>query len=217
MKKIISCLVFFITGYASFATATATKPGAKKLDTATFATGCFWCTEAKFQQLNGVEKVVSGFSGGQVANPTYEQVCTGKTGHAEACNIIYDPAKISYDELLAAFFVAHDPTQLNRQGNDVGTQYRSAIFYHNAAQKAKANYYISKLNQEKAYKSNIVTQVVPYVVFYKAENYHQNYFNNNGSRPYCKYVIQPELDKFKKVFKDKLKNGVKAERKKAKG
>jgi len=175
------------------------------VDTATFAMGCFWCTEAKFQQLRGVKKVISGFSGGHVANPSYEQVCTGKTGHAETCNIIYDPKQITYDELLEAFFVAHDPTQLNRQGNDVGTQYRSAIFYHNANQKNKANYYIAKLNTAKAYKTPIVTQVVPFNVFYKAENYHQNYYNLNGSQPYCKYVIQPELEKFKAVFKNKLK------------
>jgi len=180
-------------------------PKTKKIDTATFATGCFWCTEAKFKELLGVEKVTSGFAGGHVANPSYEQVCTGTTGHAEACNIVYDPAVISYDELLEAFFVAHDPTQLNRQGNDVGTQYRSAIFYHNAEQKEKAKYYINKLNQEKVYKSDIVTQVVPYTIFYKAENYHQNYYSLNGDQPYCKYVIQPELEKFRKVFKDKLK------------
>jgi peptide-methionine (S)-S-oxide reductase len=201
MKKIICSIAVLLTaGFSVFAS------GPKKgLDTATFATGCFWCTEAKFQQLKGVEKVISGFSGGHVANPSYELVCTGTTGHAEACNIIYDPTKITYDELIAAFFVAHDPTQLNRQGNDVGTQYRSAIFYHNAQQKQKAQYYISKLNAEKAYKDPIVTQVVPYKAFYKAEDYHQNYFNQNGSQPYCKYVIQPELEKFKKVFKDKLK------------
>ena len=178
---------------------------AAKLDTATFAMGCFWCTEAKFQQLRGVKKVVSGFSGGHVAHPSYEEVCTGNTGHAETCNIIYDPKVITYDELLEAFFVAHDPTQLNRQGNDVGTQYRSAIFYHNADQKNKANYYIAKLNTAKAYKSPIVTQVVPFKVFYKAEDYHQNYYNLNGNQPYCKYVIQPELEKFKAVFKNKLK------------
>ena len=175
-------------------------------DTATFATGCFWCTEAKFKELRGVTKVTSGYTGGHVANPTYKQVCSGTTGHAEACNIIYNPAVISYDELLKAFFVAHDPTQLNRQGNDVGTQYRSAIFYHNASQKQKAQYYIAQLNKAKAYKSNIVTQVSPYTVFYKAEDYHQNYYSLNGSQPYCKYVIKPELDKFEKVFKDKLKN-----------
>lgn len=176
-----------------------------KTDTATFATGCFWCTEAKFQQLKGVIKVTSGFTGGHVANPTYEQVCTGETGHAEACNIVYDPSVISYDDLLQAFFVAHDPTELNRQGNDVGTQYRSAIFYHNAQQKQKAEYYIKKLNEAKAYKSKIVTQVTPYTVFYKAEGYHQNYYNLHGDQPYCKYVIQPELEKFKAVFKNKLK------------
>ena len=179
------------------------KPG--KLDTATFAAGCFWCVEAQFRQLKGVEKVTDGFTGGHVKNPTYEEVCTGNTGHAEACNILYDPSVISYDELLAAFFTAHDPTQLNKQGNDVGTQYRSAIFYHNAAQKDKANYYIKKLNEAKAYKNNIVTVVTPYTVFYKAEGYHQDYYNKNPEQSYCKYVIQPEVEKFRKVFKDKLK------------
>ena len=180
----------------------APKP---KLDTATFATGCFWCTESKFQQLKGVVKVTSGFTGGHTVKPSYEEVCTGTTGHAEACNIVFDPKVITYDELLEAFFVAHDPTQLNRQGNDVGTQYRSAIFYHNAAQKQKADYYIAKLNAAKAYKAKIVTQVAPYKVFYKAEDYHQNYYNLHGDQPYCKYVIQPELEKFKAVFKDKIK------------
>ena len=174
-------------------------------DTATFATGCFWCTEVKFQQLKGVVKVTSGYSGGTVPNPSYEQVSSGSTGHAEACNIIYDPAQISYDELLAAFFTAHDPTQLNRQGNDVGTQYRSAIFYRNTAQKEKAAYYIKKLNEEKAYPKNIVTQVTAYSNFYPAEDYHQNYYNLNPNQGYCRYVIQPELEKFRKVFKGKLK------------
>lgn len=181
------------------------RPGTKKLDTATFATGCFWCTEVKFQQLKGVKKVTSGFTGGTTPHPTYEQVCTGNTGHAEACNIVYDPSVISYDELLAAFFTAHDPTQLNRQGNDEGTQYRSAIFYHNSAQKGKALYYITKLNQEKVYPNKIVTQVNPYTVFYKAEGYHQDFYNRNPNQGYCKNVIQPELEKFRKVFKDKLK------------
>ena len=207
IKKFTGLLALLLTtGFAVFALphSRVVKP-LSKTDTATFATGCFWCTEAKFKQLKGVKTVVSGFSGGTVANPTYKQVCTETTGHAEACNIIYDPAQISYDELIEAFFVAHDPTQLNRQGNDVGTQYRSAIFYHNTAQKQKAEYYIAKLNAEKAYKSKIVTEVTPYKVFYKAEDYHQNYFAQNGSQPYCKYVRQPELEKFKKVFKDKLK------------
>lgn len=179
--------------------------GTLKRDTATFAAGCFWCTEAQFKELKGVESVTSGFTGGHVKNPSYEEVCTGATGEAEACNIIYDPSQITYDELLAAFFTMHDPTQLNRQGNDVGTQYRSAIFYHNATQKAKALYYIEKLNKVKAYKNKIVTEVTPFTVFYKAEDYHQDFYNKNPNQHYCKYVIQPELEKFRKVFKDKLK------------
>jgi peptide-methionine (S)-S-oxide reductase len=176
-----------------------------KQEIATFAAGCFWCVEAQFQQLNGVSKVESGYTGGHVPNPTYKQVCTGATGHAEACNIYYDPAKISYDELLAAFWTAHDPTQLNRQGNDEGTQYRSAIFYHNEEQKKKAEEYKRKLNEEHAYNGPVVTEISPYTTFYKAEDYHQNYYNENGSQPYCTFVVKPKLDKFKKVFKDKLK------------
>lgn len=175
-------------------------------DTATFAAGCFWCVEAQFLQLKGVKKVEPGYTGGHLKNPTYKQVSSGTTGHAEACNIIYDPKEISFDELLAAFFTAHDPTQLNRQGNDVGTQYRSAIFYRNSVQKEKAEYYIKKLNSEKVYPSNIVTVVEPLSVFYAAEDYHKDYYNNNPDQPYCKYVIQPKLEKFKKVFKGKLKN-----------
>src|ERR1700761_9583751 len=182
MKKIIFVLILLVTtGITTFASTISPKP--PKTDTATFATGCFWCTEAKFQQLKGVKKVTSGFTGGHVANPSYKLVCTGSTGHAEACNIVYDPMKISFDELLEAFFVAHDPTQLNRQGNDVGTQYRSAIFYHDAEQEKKAKYYIAKLNKEKVYPHDIVTEVTPYVVFYKAEDYHQNYYNQNGNQP----------------------------------
>jgi len=210
MKRIISYCFVFLLPVLTF----ATIPGNNneqfhhkvKMDTATFAAGCFWCVQVQFSQLKGVEKVEAGFSGGFVKNPTYEEVCTGKTGHAEACNIIYDPSVISYDELLAAFFTAHDPTQLNRQGNDAGTQYRSAIFYHNATQKDKAEYYIRKLNDVKAYKKDIVTQIVPYKVFYVAEGYHQDFYNKNPDQQYCKYVIQPELEKFRKVFKDKLKN-----------
>jgi len=196
--------VFALLLFATLMPAAFAKP-APKTDTATFALGCFWCTEAKFKELRGVKSVTSGFAGGHVANPTYKQVCTGTTGHAEACNIVFDPSVITYDELLEAFFVAHDPTQLNRQGNDVGTKYRSEIFYHNAAQKEKAVYYINKLNAAKAYKGKIVTQLAPYTIFYKAEDYHQDYFAMHGEEPYCKYVIQPELDKFKEVFKNKLK------------
>lgn len=179
--------------------------GAARPDTATFAMGCFWCTQAQFQLLKGVKKVVAGYTGGHVANPSYRMVCTGNTGHAEACNIVYDPAVISYDELLAAFFKAHDPTQLNRQGNDVGTQYRSAIFYRNVTQKKKAEYYIRKLNEAKAYKNPIVTAVEPFGVFYMAEADEQDFYNKNPSQHYCKYVIQPEVEKFKQVFKDKIK------------
>lgn len=176
-----------------------------KIETATFGAGCYWCTEAQFQQLQGVEKVESGFSGGHVDNPTYKEVCDGTTGHAEVCNISYDPSLISYDELLAAFWTCHDPTTLNRQGNDVGTQYRSAIFFHNAEQKQKAEAYKKQLNDEKAWSSPVVTEIVPFKRFYKAEDYHQNYYNANGSQPYCTFVVKPKVDKFKKVFKDKLK------------
>jgi peptide-methionine (S)-S-oxide reductase len=177
-----------------------------KTETATFASGCFWCEEAKFSQLKGVLKVTSGYTGGLVTNPSYEQVCTGTTGHAEACNIVYDPEVISYDELLEAFFLSHDPTQLNRQGNDVGTQYRSAIFYHSENQKQRADYYISKLTEQKIYKNLIVTEVKVFTKFYDAESYHQEYYKNHLNQSYCRYVIQPELKKFKEVFKKKLKN-----------
>lgn len=179
--------------------------GKPHTETATFGAGCYWCTEAQFQQLKGVLKVESGFSGGQVDFPTYKQVCAGTTGHAEVCNITFDPAIISFDELLAAFWTCHDPTQLNRQGNDVGTQYRSAIFYHNDYQRQKAELYKKKLNDEKAWASPVVTEIAPFKVFYKAEDYHQNYYNENGSEPYCSFVVRPKVEKFKKVFKDKLK------------
>ena len=184
---------------------TATKPTDHTTKTATFGAGCYWCTEAQFQQLKGVEKVESGFSGGAEANPTYKEVCTGATGHAEVCNITYDPAIISFDELLAAFWTCHDPTTLNRQGNDVGTQYRSVIFYHDAEQKQKAEAYKKKLNEEKAFDKPVVTEVAPFKAFYKAEDYHQNYYNENTEQPYCHFVIGPKVDKFKKVFKDRLK------------
>lgn len=208
MKNIICYILLSISTVCTvFAQSPKEKANAKgtHLETATLATGCFWCTEAKFKELRGVVKVTSGFSGGHTVNPTYEEVCTGTTGHAEACNIVFDPEQISFDELLQVFFTDHDPTQLNRQGNDVGTQYRSAIFYHDTTQKQKAEYYIRKINEAKAYPRPVVTQVVPFKAFYKAEDYHQNYFSKNGSVPYCKLVIQPELDKFRKAFAGKLK------------
>lgn len=176
------------------------------MDTATFGAGCFWCVEAQFQMLNGVISVSSGFSGGTVKNPAYREVCNGTTGHAEVCQIVYDSEKISYDELLAAFWQSHDPTQLNRQGNDVGTQYRSVIYYHNDEQKRLAEDYKKQLNASGAWTKPIVTEISPIGPFYKADDYHQNYFNENGSESYCQFVIQPKVEKFKKVFKDKLKN-----------
>lgn len=173
---------------------------------ATFGTGCFWCTEAIFQQLKGVLKVTSGYSGGHVANPTYEQVCEKNTGHAEVVQIVYDPKMISYDELLEVFWQTHDPTTLNRQGNDVGPQYRSVIFYHTPAQKEKAEHYKAELDKSGAYSDPIVTAIEPYRNFYSAENYHQNYYNDNGNQPYCRLVIRPKVEKFEKVFKDKIKH-----------
>lgn len=172
---------------------------------ATFGTGCFWCTEAVFQQLNGVIKVTSGYSGGDVPNPSYNVVCSGSTGHAECLNIEYDPAIISFDELLEVFWKTHDPTTLNRQGADVGTQYRSVIFYHNEDQKTIAEKYKSALDNSGAYPNPIVTTLEPFTIFYPAENYHQDYYNNNTGQGYCQFVIRPKLEKFEKVFKDKLK------------
>jgi peptide-methionine (S)-S-oxide reductase len=175
------------------------------MEIATFGNGCFWCTEAIFQNLQGVDKVVSGYSGGHVENPTYKQVCTGTTGHAEVIQISYDPAVISYDELLEVFWKTHDPTTPNRQGNDVGPQYRSAVFYHSEEQKEKAQKYKKELNAAGAYDAPIVTEITAFEKFYPAEDYHQNYFNLNGSQPYCSFVIRPKVEKFEKVFKDKLK------------
>jgi methionine-S-sulfoxide reductase len=173
---------------------------------ATLGGGCYWCMEAVFQRLDGVENVESGFSGGHVKNPTYQEVCTGTTGHAEVIQITFDPSKTSFEEILKIFFTMHDPTTLNRQGNDVGTQYRSAVFYHNEAQKKAAEEIIAALNREHAYDSPVVTEVTPFKAFYKAEDDHQNYYNNNKSQPYCAYVIQPKIEKFEKVFKDRLKH-----------
>jgi peptide-methionine (S)-S-oxide reductase len=185
------------------------NPGMEKIDkveTATFGTGCFWCTEAIFEQLNGVVKVTSGYMGGEVKNPTYKAVCSGETGHAECVQVVYEPSKISYDELLKVFFEVHDPTSLNRQGADEGTQYRSAIFYHSPEQKEKADYYKKELDKSGAYNKAIVTEVTPASEFYVAEDYHQEYYSNNkNTNPYCSIVIRPKLEKFQKVFANKLK------------
>lgn len=177
------------------------------VETATFANGCFWCTEAIFEELEGVISATSGYTGGTVENPTYKQVCTGETGHAECLQIVYDPLKITFDELLEVFWETHDPTTLNRQGADAGTQYRSGIFYHNQEQKEKAEKYKAELDKSGAFDKPIVTEITAFSKFYPAEDYHQQYFENNeNSNPYCKIVIRPKLDKFRKVFKDKLKH-----------
>jgi peptide-methionine (S)-S-oxide reductase len=187
------------------ATTMTNKPVKEGLAVATFGSGCFWCTEAVFQNLEGVELVESGYSGGKVKNPTYKEVCSGLTGHAEVIHVHYDPAIVTYDELLEVFWKTHDPTTLNRQGADEGTQYRSVIFYHNDEQKQLAEKYKQELDKSGAFNAPIVTEITPFDVFYKAEDYHQNYYNLNGNAPYCSFVIQPKVEKFKKVFKDKLK------------
>ncbi len=180
---------------------------AEKTDTATLGTGCFWCTEAIFEQMTGVLKVTSGYSGGKVKDPTYQEVTTGETGHAECVQIVYEPDKISYDELLEVFFQVHDPTSLNRQGADIGTQYRSAIFFHNPEQKEKAGFYKAELEKSGAYDKSIVTEISPASKFYAAEDYHQEYYENNkNTNPYCAVVIRPKLEKFQKVFGKKLKS-----------
>ncbi|MBX2845518.1 MAG: peptide-methionine (S)-S-oxide reductase MsrA [Saprospiraceae bacterium] len=176
-----------------------------ELEVATFGAGCFWCVEAIFDELKGVESVVSGFSGGKVKNPTYKEVISGRTGHAEVTQIKYDPNVITFSELLEVFWSTHDPTTLNRQGNDVGTQYRSAIFYHNAEQKELAQFYLKQLQEQKVFDRPIVTEIVAFEAFYEAENYHQDYFALNPNQGYCRVVIAPKVEKFRKVFKEKLK------------
>lgn len=176
------------------------------MEKATFGSGCFWCTEAVFQRLKGVSKAQSGYAGGSVENPTYEQVCTGTTGHAEVVQVTYDPDVVSYDELLEVFWNTHDPTTLNRQGNDVGTQYRSAVFYHNDDQKELAEAYKQKLGEGNIWPDPIVTEVVPLNNYFPAEDYHDDYFNKNGGQPYCSFVVAPKVKKFKEVFSEKLKD-----------
>jgi len=171
----------------------------------TFGGGCFWCTEAVFQTLKGVQAVTSGYMGGKTRNPTYEQICTGATGHAEVIEVEYDADVLNLDELLLVFFKTHDPTTLNRQGNDVGTQYRSVIFYYTQEQKEKAEAMIKRLTDEHVFDQPIVTEISPVSEFYKAEDYHQNYFMDNSMKPYCAFVIQPKLNKFAKEFTDKIK------------
>lgn len=175
-------------------------------ETITLGNGCFWCTEAIFQQVKGVIKVTSGYSGGHVVNPTYEQVCEKNTGHAEVLQVVFDSTQISVDEILEIFWQTHDPTTLNRQGNDVGPQYRSVVFYHNENQKARAEFFKKQLDASGAFPGKIVTAIEPFQNFYAAENYHQDYYNRNGNQPYCYFVIRPKLEKFEKAFKDKIKH-----------
>lgn len=185
--------------------ASKTSEAKAGLETIVIGGGCYWCVEAVYEQLDGVEKVVSGFAGGNVENPSYEQVCTGTTGAAEVVEITYDKSKTSLDEIFKVFFTVHDPTTLNRQGADVGTQYRSVVFYKNDEQKKAAESIIADLNDAKVYGSKIVTTLEPFKAFYKAKDYHQNYYQNNKNQPYCQMVIQPKLEKFEKIFKDRLK------------
>lgn len=175
------------------------------MEKATFGAGCFWCVEAVFQDLEGVEQVVSGYSNGRIANPTYREVCSGLTGHAEVIQLTYDPAVISFEELLEVFWKTHDPTTLNRQGADTGTQYRSGVYYHSEEQRRLAEEYKQKLNEAHAFESPIVTEIEPLKSFYPAENYHQNYYKQNGREPYCQFVVRPKVDKVRAVFGHRLK------------
>ena len=207
LKKTSILLYLFISFSACAQNNTNSKPNKinmTNIETITLGSGCFWCTEAFFQRLKGVVKVTSGYSGGFVDNPTYEQVCDKTTGHAEVCQVLFDTTKISLDEILSVFWKTHDPTTLNQQGNDIGPQYRSVVFFHNKHQEDLAKKYINELNAAKAWPNPVVTTVEAFEKFYAAENYHQNYYNNNKNQGYCRYVIGPKLEKFEKVFADKL-------------
>lgn len=209
MNKLFLSVLFIITiittNNAQSKTINKSFKMSEQIEVATLANGCFWCTEAIFQRLNGVKSVTSGFSGGTVKNPAYREVITGRTGHAEAIEIKFNPAIISFQEILDVFFSTHNPTTLNRQGYDVGTQYRSAVFYHSEAQKQITEEFIKVLTKAKVFENPIVTEVTKFDAFYKAEEYHQNYYNNNKNQNYCKLVINPKLDKFIKKYKHKLK------------
>ena len=197
MKNIFLAIILFVS--------TIVMGQEIKLQKATFGAGCFWCVETIFQEVKGVEKVRSGYEGGSLKNPTYKDICTGSTGHAEVIQIEYDPKIVSFKKLLEIFWEVHDPTTLNRQGNDVGTQYRSVIFYHSEQQKKEAVFFRSELNKNEAYPNQVITEISPSTTFYVAENYHQDYFNQNGTQPYCQFVIAPKIAKFRKAFEKELK------------
>lgn len=203
--QILFCLILVLFHPLKGQSQDLSNPKISKMEKATLAGGCFWCTESIFSELEGVKSVTSGYTGGHLENPTYEQVCQGTTGHAEAVEIVFDENEISYKELLEIFFATHDPTTLNRQGGDIGTQYRSEIFYHSLEQKQQAEDFIQQLENEKIFDNPIVTRVSKAKVFYKAENYHQEYLKNNPQNPYCQAVVNPKLQKFKKTFAQKLK------------
>lgn len=205
MKKSIFVVFVLLSGITFGKTSMNTEKENKNLEIVTLGAGCFWCVEAIFQELEGVEQVVSGYMGGETKNPTYKEICTGETGHAEVCQITYNPAVISFGDLLEVFWQTHNPTTLNRQGADKGTQYRSAVFYHTEQQMKLAQSYKNKLAESGAWDDPIVTEITKVSKFYPAENYHQDYFNNNNNQPYCSFVIKPKMEKFKKIFKDKLK------------
>ncbi len=205
MKKIHLIVLFCFTSLALLAQTIKPKNMNEELQVATLGSGCFWCTEAFFLKLNGVEFVVSGYSGGKVKNPTYREVCTGLTGHAEVIQVKFNPKIISYEEILEVFWNTHDPTTLNKQGADEGTQYRSAVFYHSEEQKKIAEEYKNQLDKSGVYKNRIVTELTPFTVFYPAEDYHQNYYALNQNQGYCQYVIRPKVEKFNKQYASKLK------------
>jgi len=196
MKKILVLVAFFLV---------AGNIMSKELEKATLGGGCFWCTEAIYKQLNGIESVMPGYSGGHIKNPSYKEVCTGRTGHAEVVQVEFDPTVVSYTEVLEVFFSTHNPTTLNRQGADVGTQYRSAVFFHSEEQKQIAEKVINLFEEVNVYKEPIVTEVTGFDKFYPAEDYHKNYFAQNKNQPYCQMVVAPKIEKFEKIFKDKLK------------
>lgn len=203
--KIIALILSSMLGFASTQAQTNSQNKMKELETATLGSGCFWCTEAFFLRVKGIESVVSGYSGGKVKNPTYREVTTGLTGHAEVVQIKFDPTVITYAEVLEIFWNTHDPTTLNKQGADEGTQYRSAVFYHTEEQKKTAEAYKTQLDKSGVYKNPIVTEITPFKEFYVAEDYHQNYYALNPNQGYCQYVIRPKVEKFNKQFASKLK------------
>jgi len=205
MKSISTFLVLCFLALATQAQNSTTKNMKEELEIATLGSGCFWCTEAFFLSVKGIESVVSGYSGGKVKNPTYREVCSGLTGHAEVIQVKFDPKIISFSEVLEIFWNTHDPTTLNRQGADEGTQYRSVVFYHNEAQKKTAEDYKKQLDKSGVYKNPIVTEISPFTIFYPAEDYHQNYYALNPNQGYCQFVIRPKIEKFKKQYEAKLK------------